>query len=111
MYSARFYSEPVDIHTPFRMLPRYVGSCAVRILGNNAHLTRLVFMGAEGAGVKVGHRFENHHHLDLCLRLLEAEPQLETATFERHKGAVEVSRTVRLLDRVRFLTRCDTKEV
>ena len=105
MYSARFYSEPVDVHTPFQLLPRYVGSCAVRILNGNAHLTRMVFMEAEFEGKRFGYRFENHHHLDLCLRLLEVDPALETATFERHKAAGEIPRTVRIVDRIQFLTR------
>jgi hypothetical protein len=49
--------------------------------------------------------FERHHQLDLLLRLLENEPELVTATFERHKAAGEVRRTVNIIDRIRFLTR------
>jgi hypothetical protein len=97
MYSARFYAAPVELHTPFELLPFYIGSCAIRILDNNAHLTRMVFMK--------DYNFEDTHHLDLCLRLLEAEPTLETATFERHKEAGEVRRKVRIVDRIRYLTR------
>lgn len=101
MYSARFYEGPVELHTPFQLLPRYIGACAITILDNNAHLTKMVFM--------LDHTFTDKHHLDLCLRLLEAEPTLETATFERHKEAGEVRRKVRIVDRIRFLTR--NKEV
>ena len=105
MYSARFYHDPVDTHIPFNLLPRYVGSCALRIIDKNVHITRMVFMEAELNGVKVGFRFEKHHQLDLWLRLLEAEPYLETASWERHKAQSEVQRTVRILDRIKFLTR------
>ena len=97
MYSARFYSEPVDLHTPFQLLPRYIGSCSLRMLGTTVYISRMMFI--EGA------KFENKHHLDLCLRLLEAEPSLETASFERHKQDCEIRRTVRIVDRVRFLSR------
>jgi hypothetical protein len=105
MYSARFYSNPVEYSTPFNLLPSYVGSCALRILDKNVHITRMVLMEAELNGVKVGFRFEKHHQLDLWLRLLEAEPYLETASWERHKAQSEVQRTVRIIDRIKFLTR------
>lgn len=105
MYSARFYHQPVDTSIPFRLLPRYVGSCALRVLDKNVHITRMVFMEAEVNGVKVGFRFEKYHQLDLLLRLLEAEPRLETASWERHKADQEVCRTVNIVERIRFLTR------
>jgi hypothetical protein len=97
MYSARFYGEPVDASTPFNLLPKYDGSCALRMIGNNCHATRLVFQCG---------KFENHHHLDLALRILEHEPHIETVTFDRHKASGElVQRTVKLIDRIRFLSR------
>ena len=109
MYSARFYPNPVECNTPFNLLPRYVGSCALRILDKNVHITRMVFMEAELNGVKIGFRFEKHHQLDLWLRLIEAEPYLETASWERHKEIAgiqsEVLRTVHIIDRIKFLTR------
>lgn len=96
MYSARFYHERVDTSLPFNVLPKYDGSCALRILGNNCHFTRMVFQRG---------KFERHHQLDMLLRLIEVEPYVETASFERHKKDSEVVRTVRIIDRIKFLTR------
>lgn len=97
MYSARFYGEPVESTLPFNVLPIYDGSCAMRLIGGNCHITRMTFQRG---------KFEFHHQLDMWLRLIEQEPQIETATWERHKenGAV-VERTVKIVDRIRFLTR------
>jgi hypothetical protein len=111
MYSARFYDQPVDPNTPFRLLPSYVGSCALRILDKNVHITRMVFMEAEVNGIKVGFRFEKHHQLDLLLRLLESESSVETASWERHKADQEICRTVNIIERIRFLTRHNAQEL
>ena len=97
MYSARFYGQAVDANLPFNLLPIYDGSCALRMVGNNCHITRMVFQRG---------KFENHHHLDLCLRILEHEPHIETATFERHRESGKVTeRTVNIVERIKFLTR------
>lgn len=96
MYSARFYGEPVDASVPFNLLPKYDGSCALRILNGNCHFSRMVFQRGN---------FEKHHQLDLLLRLLEAEPLVETIAWERHKKDSEVCRTVKIIDRINFLTR------
>lgn len=97
MYSARFYLEPVDASLPFNILPVYAGSCAMRLIGANCHITRMTF--------QIGN-FEGYHQLDMWLRLLEQEPQIETATWERHKqGGVVVERTVKIIDRIKFLAR------
>ena len=96
MYSARFYHDPVDTSLPFNVLPIYDGSCAIRILDKNCHITRMVFQRGN---------FEKHHQLDLWLRLIESEPHVETASWERHKKDSEVVRTVSIIDRINFLTR------
>lgn len=96
MYSARFYHEPVDSTLPFNVLPVYDGSCAMRLLNGNCHITRMVFQRGN---------FEKYHQLDMWLRLLEAEPSIETASWERHKKDSEVCRTVKIIDRINFLTR------
>jgi len=100
MYSARFYGHPVDSSLPFNTLPVYDGSCAMRLIDNNCHITRMVFQRGN---------FEQHHQLDMFLRLLESEPQVETATWERHKqSGVVVQRTIKIIDRILFLTRNKT---
>lgn len=96
MYSARFYHERVDTSLPFNILPVYDGSCAIRIIDKNCHITRMVFQRGN---------FEKYHQLDLWLRLVESEPYVETASWERHKKDSEVVRTVRIIDRINFLTR------
>jgi hypothetical protein len=96
LYTVRFYNEPMSVTACYRTLPQYVGACTAHIRGNNCHITAMSMH--EGG-------FERHHQLDLLLRLLENEPELVTATFERHKAAGEVRRTVNIIDRIRFLTR------
>jgi hypothetical protein len=96
MYSARFYHDPVDASLPFNVRPVYDGSCSMRLLDGNCHITRMVFQRG---------KFEKYHQLDMWLRLLEAEPTTETASWERHKKDSEVVRTVRIIDRIKFLTR------
>lgn len=96
LYTARFYNEPMSVTACYRTLPQYAGACTIHIIGDNCHITAMSMHEGE---------FERHHQLDLFLRLIENEPQLVTATFERHKAAGEVRRTVNIIDRIRFLTR------
>lgn len=95
-YTARFYPEPVDASLPFNQLPSYNGSCNINILNLNGHLTMMEFR--EG-------KFEHWHQLDLWLSLLEAEPTIETASWERHKFGAEVPKVVNIIDRIKYLTR------
>ena len=101
VYSARFYGEPVDASLPFNVLPAYNGSCNIRVMGINCHITLMDF--------HIG-KFEKYHQLDMLLRLFEAEARVETATWERHKKDSEVCRTVRIIDRINFLTRKEKYE-
>jgi hypothetical protein len=41
----------------------------------------------------------------MWLRLIEAEPRVETAIWERHKKDMIKERTVKIIDRINFLTR------
>lgn len=95
-YTARFFQEPVDMNLPFTVLPAYQGSCNLKILDKNCYITLMEF--------KAG-KFERWHQLDLLLRLLEAEPLTETASWERHKFGNEVPKVVNIIDRINFLTR------
>lgn len=96
-YTARFYNEAVDKNTCYRQLPPYAGACLISVSGIRCHITAMSMHDGE---------FEDKHQLDLFLRLLEEEPQLVTASYERHKPyGVEVKRTIDIVKRILFLTR------
>jgi len=97
-YTARFYSEQVDKSVPFTTLPQYIGSCYLKILETNCHVSLMEF--------SKDNTFELWHQLDLWLRLVEEVPTVNTVSWERHKGDVEVvKRTLPLTPRILYLTR------
>lgn len=94
LYTARYYIHPIDLSTPFNLLPEYLGVCTLTVVGSNVQ-----FSGLHSDA------FTDQHYLDLLLRALEAEPLLETASWERHKGDVETHRVINIVKRIESLTR------
>lgn len=100
-YSARFYAEPVDLSTPYNLLPAYIGCCSAKVVGTDVSITGMLFIGTGLDGVD---KFRNHHLLDLFLQLLSLHPNLQTSTYERHKTSGLLPKTVNIPKLVKHLS-------
>jgi hypothetical protein len=98
LYIARMYEEPINAALPFNQLPKYLGTCLLTIENPKTHVHVSAMSMPNG-------EFTDPHHLDIWLRILEAEPTLETASWERHKPGGLVQRSIRIVDTIRVLTK------
>jgi len=98
LYIARMYEEPINTTLPFNQLPKYLGTCLLTIENPKTHVHVSAMSMPDG-------EFTDTHYLDISLRILEAEPSLETASWERHKPGGLVQRSIRIVDTIRALTK------
>lgn len=98
LYIARMYAEPVNAALPFNQLPKYLGTCILTVESprTHAHVSALSMPDGE---------FTDRHYLEIWLRMLESEPTLETASWERHKQGGLVQRSIRIVDTIQALTK------
>lgn len=79
LFVARIYSQAIDSPTVFNVFPGYKGTCILKVTETHLHVGALNICEGD---------FLIENYLDLGLCVLEAFPEVQTASWERHKATI-----------------------